>query len=103
MTNEVANTIAQQLGFALRMIGAKNLLAHQDGLSFRIGRNSSGINHIKITLDPSDTYSMTFTKVPSTRQLCAGKEPKTVASVSGVYVDAMKRVIESNTGLYTSL
>ena len=46
---------------------------------------------------------MTFTKVPSTRALCAGKNPKVIAEVSGVYAASMRAVIESSTGLYTSL
>ncbi len=99
----VAATIAKQLGFALNMIGAKSLISHDDALSFRIGRNSKGINHIKITLDPCDTYTMTFSKIPSVRALCAGKEVKTVAEVSGICWDQMKTVIEFRTGLYTSL
>ena len=99
----VAATIAQQLGFTLKMIGAKTLIDHGDALSFRVGRNASGVNHLKITLDGSDTYTMTFTKVPSTRALCAGKNPKVIAEVSGVYAASMRAVIESSTGLYTSL
>ena len=85
------------------MIGAKTLIDHGDALSFRVGRNASGVNRLKITLDASDTYTMTFTKVPSTRALCAGKDPKVIAEVSGVYAASMKEVIEANTGLYTSL
>ena len=100
----VAATIAQQLGFTLKMIGARTLIDHGDALSFRLyARGPKRVKHIKITLDASDTYTMTFTKVPSTRALCAGKDPKVIAEVSGVYAASMKAVIESNTGLYTSL
>ena len=100
---EIATTIAQQLGFALRMIGAKNLISHSDGLSFRIGRNSKRINYIKITLNASDLYDITFQQVPSVRQICNGKEVKTIAESFDVYASGLKGAIERNTGLYTSL
>lgn len=100
----VAATIAQQLGFTLKMIGARTLIDHGDALSFRIyGRGPQRVNHIKVTLDASDTYTMTFSQVPGVRALCNGKDPKVIAEVSGIYAASMKAVIESNTGLYTSL
>lgn len=102
MKNEIANTIARQLGFSLKMIGAKNLIAYPDGLAFKIGRNAKRVNHIKITLE-NDLYTMTFSRVPSVKALCNGKETVIVKQIEMVYADQMNTVIESNTGMYTRL
>ncbi len=97
-----AATIANQLGFALNMIGAKNLISYSDGLSFRIGRNPKRVNYVKITLNASDLYDVSFQRVPSVRQLCNGAETKTISESLGVYASNLKDVIETHTGLYTS-
>lgn len=96
-----ANTIARQIGNgALFMMGAKNLIAHTTeenaALSFKIGRNDNGITHLKITLEPSDTYSIKFLKV-------RGLNVSTVAEVDMVFEDVLKQVIENRTGLRLSL
>lgn len=101
MKNETANKIASQLGFTLKMVGAKNLIAYPDALAFRIGTNPKKVNHLKIILDTNDTYSMTFSKVPSVRQICAGKDVEILADVSGVFVSNLKDVIKTHTGLET--
>jgi hypothetical protein len=60
----VSNTILQQLGGwqFLSMTGAKNLVAHDNGLSFKLphGFAKDGINYVRITLDRNDTYTMLF-------------------------------------------
>ena len=89
MKRETANIIAQQLGFTLKMIGAKNLIAYQDGLGFKIGRNSKRVNHIKITLE-DDLYTMTFSRVPSVAAMCKGKEAIIINEIAGVYASQMK-------------
>ena len=99
----IATTIAQQLGFSLKMIGAKNLISHPDGLSFRVGKNAKRVNYIKISLNASDLYDVTFQRIPSVRQICNGAEVKTISEVSGVYASSLRGVIEQSTGLYTSL
>ena len=99
-----ARTIQTQLGFALRMIGAKNLIAHSDALSFRIGRNPKRVNHVKVTYDAgSDLYTVTFSRVPSVRAICSGAEVAVAAEETGVYASQLKSVIATHTGLYTSL
>ena len=60
----VANTIYQQLGggrFAA-MTGAKNFLAIDNGLRFRIGRNASKANMVEIKLNGLDLYDIKFIK-----------------------------------------
>lgn len=96
----VANEISRQIGNrAFAMMGAKNLLGSEDSLQFKVGRNAKRVTHIRVTLDPSDTYRVEFIRV--------GRAPmfKTtpVADFDGVYADTLHALIESNTGLYLSL
>lgn len=91
----VAQTIAQQLGsMTLRMLGAWSLTSNANGLAFKI-RGSKKCNAIRIDLEPSDTYKVTFLKVTST-----GIKSEVV---EGVYVDSLHSTIQASTGLYTKL
>ena len=100
MTNTdmtVANEIRNQIGSrAMTMIGAKDLVAHSDGLSMRIGKNARGATHLKILLDSSDTYTVESTFY---RTLYMHH----VDMLSGVYVENLRAAIEKTTGLYTTL
>lgn len=98
----VADTILQQLGgrrFIL-MTGAKNLLNHskENALSFRIPGTMTHhkINYVKITLTPSDTYTMEFGRIYGTRYTV-------IEIVEGVYCDMLTDIFTSKTGLETSL
>lgn len=107
-THTVANIIVQQIGNrAFAMMGAKNLLGGDDRLQFKIGKNAKGVTHITVILDASDTYTVKFDKVTKYRMNARTGEmvggAKTLAELDGVYVDSLKAVIESNTGLYLSL
>lgn len=93
---ETAKIIANQLGNkCLFMLGAKNLLAGTNQLTFRI-RGSKVCNYLQIVLDPSDTYTVNFKKI-------RGLDCKEVSSHSGIYCDGLHQLIERVTGLYTSL
>lgn len=93
----VANTIKDQLGRkALVMMGAKNLVGDKNSLSFRIGRNSKGVNYIKITLTPMDLYDVEFGAIRGTNY-------KVKYKAEGIYVDQLHDTIERNTGMYLSL
>jgi hypothetical protein len=93
----IAQTIAQQIGSkALFMIGAKNLVAGKNYLQMRIGRNVSGWNVLKIVLNGLDLYNLTFYKI---RKLDVSKEK----TVDNIYCDQLCDIIESETGLRTSL
>jgi hypothetical protein len=97
--SSIAHEIYRQLGgrrFRV-MTGAKNLLDHGDGLSLRIGRNSSSSNYMKVTLNSMDTYDIRFSKVSK-----MGAE-KSVKEYHNVYNDSLVGLFESHTGLYTSL
>jgi hypothetical protein len=93
----VATIIRDQVGpKALYMLGAKNLGATEDALSFKIMKNAKGINHIKITLNSMDTYDIDYGYVR------AGKYT-IKATDKDVYCDGLHASIENNTNLYTSL
>lgn len=98
MTNlTVAKTIANQIGNqALFMLGAKNLMGDENSLSFRIGRNEKGVNLVKVTLEPSDTYTVRFFKV-------RGMDVKTIATEEDVYFDDLRPTLRRNTGMEVSL
>jgi hypothetical protein len=98
---QVANTILQQIGGgALFMIGAKDKFAVNDkfgGVQFKTMRTAKGFaNFVKIVLDASDTYTMTFKRI-------RGTSVQEVAEVSDVYFDMLRPMIEKYTGLYTKM
>lgn len=103
---QVARTILEQLGderFSL-MTGAKFFLSHPEGgLSFQLpkkpGYTKDGINYVKVTLDPSDTYTVEFGKI--------GRGAKggftTVKIVKDVYAENLQTCFTHFTGLATHL
>jgi hypothetical protein len=93
----VAKTIQAQLGGALMMMGAKDLVGSDTALSFRIGRNSSGGNKVRISLRPDDTYNVELWHVRGTNIFQVGD------TYQAVYADQLKGVLRTMTGLYTSL
>ena len=96
----VARTISEQIGGrAFMMLGAKDLLGDENSLTFRIGHNAQGVTHIRVQLDPSDTYTMQFLKVGRAPRF----ERKVLSETDNVYVEDLRRIIEQKTGMYTSL
>lgn len=94
---EVASAIAAQLGNRFFfMVGGKNLLALESGLSFRFCRNASGANICRITLDGRDEYTVEFLKC---RSACA----VTVARFEGIQVEGLADCFASYTGLAVRL
>ena len=93
----VANEINRQLGGAMVMLGAHSILGYSRSLLFAI-RGCQIINKIRVTLESSDTYTVTFYKVAR-----RGLDFATVAVREMVYADNLKSVISSETGLATSL
>jgi len=93
----VALTILSQLGGSRRLtsfVGAKNFVASSDGVSFKfVAKAKDGINYCTVILDPSDTYSVTFTKI---RSLVA----KVVSTHEGIYCDQLVELFERTTGLF---
>lgn len=99
-TQTIALTILEQLGgrrFVV-MTGAKNFASSPNGLSFRLpsylGRN--GINTVRITLLPSDTYKVEFSKL-------RGVKFVPVSVHEDIYCDALAALFTAETGLSTRL
>jgi len=101
--NLIAQTILAQLGghkFTV-MTGAKSLSSHPEGaLSFRIpgggGFAKSGINYVKVTLTPRDTYTVEFSRIRA-------RQVTRVAQAEDIYADQLRDVFTRETGLRTSL
>lgn len=96
----VGSVILQQLGGAGRvqaMLGAKNISLSDNGVSFRWpNKERSKGNAVRITLDPSDTYTMEFLNI-------SGSNVKTVKKYTDVYNDQLVDIFEKQTGWYLSL
>lgn len=89
---EIAETIRQQLGSgSLFMVGAKQLVAEERALRFRIMRNEKGITHVRIELAADDTYTVELITVR-----CAKFRS---TAINGVYVDSLHETLERETGL----
>ena len=98
---EVAKTIITQLGHSASrmgvMVGAWGFVGSPNSLSFRFkARAKNGSNAVRIVLDPSDTYTVTFI---SNR----GSSTKVKGEFSDVYAEDLTRLFENETGLYLSL
>lgn len=97
---QVAKTILDQLGGNkfIAMTGARNFVysAKEKSLSFRIGKNSKGINLVSIALMPSDLYEMKFFKV-------RGANVKKMQDVEGLLFDQLQAVFKEHTGMNTHL
>ena len=104
----IANTILSQIGGkALCMLGAKDKIGSADGVQFKI-RGSRKANVVRITLTPADTYAVEIIKYAPIRfnsrtGNVTGGTSTTVAEFGDVYAEQLCTVIESATGLYTSL
>lgn len=99
-TATIAQTILEQLGGRkfLVMTRAKNLMDCGNGLSFKLPSRfaTGGINYVKIELDPSDTYTVTFGKIWGTNY-------KVVKTNDGIYCDMLQDLFTRVTGLDTHL
>lgn len=93
---EIANTILRQMGGTGRlglMVGAKNFVAIEDGVRFKIGNRS--INRIEIRLNGKDLYDMKFLRI-------WGSKTTVKAEHEDVYADMLVDLFEKETGLYLS-
>lgn len=104
MTNnlQVAKTILEQLGGGrlMAMTGAKNFVGGENFLSFKLpgggGFAKSGINFVRVVLDPCDTYTVTFSRI-------RGSKVVEISTHGDVYCDQLQDVFETATGLFTRL
>jgi hypothetical protein len=96
----IANTILDQLGGRklIAMTGARQFLAGNDYLSFRIPGTLTRkrINAVQIRLEPSDTYTVFFFVI-------RGTTIKEVARHEDVYCDSLCELFRDVTGLETRM
>jgi len=98
-TNETtpARIIHRQIGHrAFAMMGARDILDCGETLQWKVGRNAKKITCVRVTLAPTDTYTVEFFRGH-------GLKMKKAAQFEGIYVDSLHALIESNTGLFLSL
>lgn len=96
----VAITILEQLGGRrfIAMTGARDILAGSRWVAFKLPSwfASKGINAVRITLEPSDTYRVEFSKLRA--------QKLTPISVhDGIYCDGLAALFTRETGLATRL
>jgi len=99
MDKRQAGETLKQLGGNkfIMMTGAKNFAVGPKGMGFKIGRNSKGVNYIRIDLDRGrDLYNMEFIQM-------RGGNLKVKLKVKGVYNDQLQKMFTKHTGMYTSL
>lgn len=97
----VANTILAQLAGNIRrlsvMIGAHSFTADESSVTFKFrARAKNGSNCCRITLKPSDTYTVEFLSIRS-------KGVKVKESLEDIYAESLRPVFERHTGLYVVL
>jgi hypothetical protein len=104
MSNQVAETILNQLGGASRftvMTGAKNFVYGTNYLKFQLSRPQ---RIVTVTLDPTDTYTMEFsTPVKFDRRTLTIKDGKVLFSLDHLHAGQLQRVFTEQTGLHTHL
>ena len=97
MDKRQAGIMLKQLGGNkfIMMTGAKNFGVGPKGAGFKIGRNSKGVNFVRIDLK-NDLYDMEFFQVR------AGKM-KLKSKVKQIFADQLQDMFTKHTGMYTSL
>jgi hypothetical protein len=95
---EIAKTILNQLGGNkfIATTGSKNFVADKNALSMHLTKNKAGAKYLRIELNSSDTYTMTFSKLVKNSLFI-------VSETAGVYDDMLQSIFTKVTGLNTSL
>lgn len=103
-----ANTIYNQLGGRrfLVMTGSKPLIAKENGIVFKLTRNKSGANELKITLNDLDLYDVEFSShhYPTLDKKTWEWRPekkKIIKEFKDIYCDQLEELFVEITGLYT--
>lgn len=106
----VANIIYGQLGgskFAA-MTGSKPIRCDDNGITFKLTKNKSGANELKITLNGLDLYDIEFSKHSYPRLNTKTYEwmpekKKVIKEYKDIYCDQLEELFTEVTGLYTRL
>lgn len=102
MDTAVAQTILAQLGGKrfMAMTGARQMVGSADSVSFTLpgtpGSVKEGINVVRITLTPMDTYTVQFLRVR--HGAC-----HIMATLEDLYADQLQDAFTRETGLATHL
>lgn len=78
------------------MTGAKDFMSIENGVTCKIGRNSSNANYLKITVNSMDLYDMEFIRIH-------GEKITTIKKITDVYNDQLQELFTKTTGMYTKL
>ena len=97
MNKQQAAELIKQLGGSrfIAMTGAKDFVVGPKGVTFKIGKNSKSISHVRIDLE-SDLYNVEFL-------LVRGTNIRVKSYFKHVYFDQLRDLFEKETGLRTSL
>jgi hypothetical protein len=97
----IGQVILNQLGGNrfIAMTGAKNLMAHSDGLSLRFPQKK-GKNFLKITLNDWDTYNLEWGIIRNKQGVPTYTKKK---EMEDIYADSLQEIFTAETGLYTHL
>ena len=98
MSKREGAEVIKQLGGGrfIAMTGAKDFFIGPKGMVFKIGRNSKGVNYVRINLNSMDTYDVEYLSVRAYKE-------KVKYKAKGIYADMLRDSFEANTGLRTSL
>jgi hypothetical protein len=104
----VAKTILDQLGGRrfVAMTGAKDFLGGAASLTFSLPARlaQDGINRVRVTLDPDDTYTVEAFKLTARSAERLAEQARTPVWIRrGVYCDGLAGAFSEATGLETSL
>lgn len=95
--------IIEQMGgrkiFAMAFKSCAYAVTPKPSVTFLVApslKKAAKCTHVRVTLEPSDTYKVEFVKV-------RGTTAKTIREVADVYCDQLKELVEKSTGLYLSL
>ena len=110
MEMEVAKTIHSQIGgqMFVAMTGSKIVRYDDYSITYRLARNMSGANELKIALNGRDLYDIEFSKHSypklNTKTFEFSKEKKTIVKkYEDIYCDQLEELFKETTGLETRL
>ena len=101
---EIGKEILRQLGGNkfIAMTGAKQFLADDNKLMFRLPRADNGINRVVIALNSKDLYDISFERFTVSNKTLETKQI-IKATFEDIYCDQLVEIFEKTTKLYTSL
>lgn len=110
MNQTVATTIHQQIGGQrfIVMTGSKIILCKNDGIIYKLAKNKTMANELKITLNGNDLYDLEFSKhaYPTLNKKTWEWQPekkKVVMEYKNIYCDQLEEIFTETTGMTTRL